>query len=129
MGGGFALVLAGRGYDAASVNYGQLPKDLTALEDACPIVASYGGKDRAARGAAARLKRELTAKGIPHDVKEYPEAGHSFLNDADNSPWWLRPVANLVLHAGPEPASAADAWARIEDFFATHLRGEQSDPA
>ena len=32
----------------------------------------------------------------------------------------FRPLARLS-HAGPEPASAADAWRRIEDFFGDHL--------
>ena len=52
MGGGFALLTAGDGYDAASVNYGQLPRHLDeTLGGACPIVASYGGRDRSLRGA------------------------------------------------------------------------------
>src|SRR6202453_5258029 len=56
MGGGFALLSAGDGYDVAAVNYGQLPRDLDeTLADACPIVASYGGRDRQLRGAASRL--------------------------------------------------------------------------
>ena len=122
MGGGFALVLAGRGYAASSVNYGRLPGDLdAALEGACPIVASYGGRDRSLTGAADTLRDALERRGVPHDVKEYPEAGHSFLNDADDSPWFIRPVTGRFLHAGPEPASAADAWNRIEAFFAEHL--------
>ena len=83
MGGGFALLLAAdRGFTVSSVNYGTAPKDAyTAgfLSGACPIVGSYGGKDRALRGAADRLDRALTAAGVVHDVKEYPEAGHSFL--------------------------------------------------
>ena len=78
----------------SSVNYGTAPKDAyTAgfLRQACPIVGSYGGKDRTLRGAADRLERALTAVGVDHDVKEYPEAGHSFLNDheeaGDKSPF------------------------------------------
>jgi carboxymethylenebutenolidase len=31
MGGGFALLLANRGYDASAVNYGMMPKDLDAV--------------------------------------------------------------------------------------------------
>ena len=80
MGGGFALLLAAdRGFTVSSVNYGTAPKDAytaSFLRGACPIVGSYGGKDRSLRGAADRLDRALTAVGVEHDVKEYPEAGH-----------------------------------------------------
>ncbi len=122
MGGGFALLLANRGYRASAVNYGMLPDELDeALEGACPIVASYGGRDRYLAGAADRLRDTLLRRGVPNDVKEYPDAGHSFLNDVDDSPWFLRPVVGTVLHGGPVPASAEDAWKRIGAFFATHL--------
>ena len=30
-------------------------------------------------------------------------------------------MSRLVLHAGPEPASAEDAWGRIEAFLQDHL--------
>jgi carboxymethylenebutenolidase len=122
MGGGFALVLAGRpGWDAAVVNYGMLPDAPDALDGACPVVASYGGRDRTLRGAASRLEGALDERGVPHDVAEYPRAGHSFLNELDLAPWYLAPLTRFVLHAGPEPASAADAWRRIETFLAEHL--------
>ena len=122
MGGGFALLLAGRpGWDAAVVNYGMLPDDPAVLDGACPVVASYGGRDRFLAGAAAKLEMALTARGVPHDVKEYPDAGHSFLNDEDNAPWYVAPLSRFVLHAGPEPASAEDAWGRIEVFLQDHL--------
>ncbi|RFA17007.1 carboxymethylenebutenolidase [Subtercola boreus] len=123
MGGGFALVAAAdRGFDVASVNYGRLPRDLDdALTGACPIVGSYGGRDNSLRGAAAKLDAALEARGIPHDVKEYPSAGHSFLNDAPTGPAALRPLMKAILGAGPEPEAAADAWARIDDFFRLHL--------
>ncbi|RFA16828.1 carboxymethylenebutenolidase [Subtercola boreus] len=125
MGGGFALVAAAdRGFDVASVNYGRLPRDLDdALIGACPIVGSYGGRDNTLRGAAAKLDAALEARGIPHDVTEYPAAGHSFLNDAPTGPAALRPLMKAIMGAGPEPEAAADAWARIDAFFGLHLAG------
>ena len=121
MGGGFALVTSTRGFDVASVNYGMVARKAEqALAGACPIVGSYGQKDRTTRGMAPKLERALTTLGVEHDVKAYPNAGHSFLNDAPNGPALLRPLLK-VLNFGPEPASAADAWRRIEAFFAEHL--------
>ena len=121
MGGGFALLLANRGFQASSVNYGMQPDDLDAtLEGACPIVASYGGLDRGLVGAADRLREGLARAGVPGDVKEYPTAGHSFLNDEENGPRLLRPLLRLG-GVGPEPEAAADAWLRIEAFFGEHL--------
>ncbi|WP_307835972.1 dienelactone hydrolase family protein [Phycicoccus sonneratiae] len=124
MGGSFALALAGRpGWAASAVNYGMLPSSPDALDAACPVVASYGGRDRSLTGAAERLEVALEARGVPHDVREYPHAGHSFLNPVATAPWWLAPVTRLVLHAGPEPEAAADAWRRIDAFLAEHLAG------
>jgi carboxymethylenebutenolidase len=122
MGGSFALLAANSGFDASSVNYGQLPRDLdTAVAGACPVVASYGGRDRPLRSAPAKLERALTKAGVPHDVKTYPTAGHSFLNDAETGPRLLRPVMR-VAGMGPEPGAAAEAWQRIDGFFAEHLK-------
>ena len=57
MGGGFALLAATRGFDASSVNYGPLPDEPdVALAGSCPVVASYGAKDRGLKGAAATLQ-------------------------------------------------------------------------
>ncbi len=124
LGGGFALVMApNRGFAAASANYGRLPKDFeTYLADACPIVASYGAKDRSLRGVAAKLEHTLERAGVPHDVREYPGAGHSFMNDHDpgDVPAVLRVAMRLSGNAYHEP-SAADARKRIVTFFDTHL--------
>lgn len=123
LGGGFALLVAKRGFDVAAVNYGALPRNLdAALDGACPVVASYGGRDRTLRGAAHRLTQALAAAGIEHDVQEYPAAGHSFLNDAPAGPRALRPVSGWLMGAGPHLDSAADAWQRIDAFFRAHLR-------
>jgi len=127
MGGGFALAAAvDRGFSAASANYGMLPKDLDALAGACPVVGSYGARDRSLRGAAATLERVLTEHGVPHDVKEYASAGHSFLNDAESGPALMRLLTRPILGAGPDPEAAADAWRRIEAFFGEHLGGPRA---
>lgn len=125
MGGGFALMCATRGFDAASANYGVLPKDLDALADACPVVASYGGRDRALGAkVAATLDETLTRHGVDHEVAVYPDANHGFLNDAPSGPGWMGPVTR-VLGMGPEPASAAQAWTSIDAFLTRHLASRQ----
>ncbi|HWG62462.1 MAG TPA: dienelactone hydrolase family protein [Streptosporangiaceae bacterium] len=127
LGGGFALLLAPSGrYHVASINYGLVPKDAPdLLARACPVVGSYGGKDRTLRRAAGRLDAALTAAGVDHDVKEYPSAGHGFLNDhdgaGDRTPFLIKAVAP-VMEYGFEEDSAEDARNRITEFFATHLR-------
>jgi len=123
MGGAFALLAAHDDFEAASVNYGQLPRNLEqALEGACPVVGNYGGKDRTLPGAAAKLEAALTSLGIEHDVKEFPTAGHAFMNDVPVGPRPLRPLMR-VMGIKPDPAAAPEAWQRIEDHFAKYLKG------
>jgi carboxymethylenebutenolidase len=130
MGGGLALMLApDRGFDACSVNYGAAPKhNYTAefLNGACPVVGSFGAKDRGPlRGAAGRLDQALTAAEVPHDVKEYPEAGHAFLNDhagtGEKVPVLYSVLARLQPGFGYNEAAAQDARGRITAFFRDHL--------
>ncbi|MCB9746070.1 MAG: dienelactone hydrolase family protein [Alphaproteobacteria bacterium] len=124
MGGGFALMLAPRGlYDAAAPNYGGLTDEVrAALPHACPIVASYGAKDKTLRGEAARMEALLTEAGVPHDVQEYPEAGHGFMNHhpPGELPRFFR-LLGAISGTAYNEAARDDARARILRFFGAHL--------
>lgn len=121
MGGGFALLVSADGFDAAAVNYGMIPDDVEqVLQGGCPIVGSYGGKDRLS-AAVPKLAAALETHRTDYDLKIYRNAGHSFLNDAPVGPVLARPLMKIA-HVGPDPASAVDAWRRIETFFGRHLR-------
>jgi carboxymethylenebutenolidase len=120
MGGAFALLLAsGHGFSASSVNYGgKLPADVaTFLLTACPIVASYGAKDRWNQGVADQLERALERALVAHDVKEYPEAGHSFMNNHQNFFFKLLRFSGIAYNE----QATLDARRRIIAFFRTHL--------
>jgi carboxymethylenebutenolidase len=125
MTGGFALLLArGHGFAVSSDNYGNLPANLDeVVVGACPVVASYGARDKSLRGAAARLEEALEKAGVPHDVKEYPDAGHGFMNRHANALWRVMERTGTLGYA---PAPAEDARQRIVEFFTEHLVGAGS---
>ena len=121
MGGGFALLSAPRfDFAAASVNYGEVPKDAASrLAGCCPVVASFGKRDPELPGRAERLERALTELGVEHDIKEYPGVGHAFMNRINVGPA-LNPLMRLVRMNYDHP-SAEDSWRRILTFFDAHL--------
>lgn len=135
MGGGYAVALAaGRGFDAASVNYGGCPSDAEDwLTDACPIVGSFGGSDNSPLGARAgrRLGQLLTEFMVPHDVKVYPGVGHGFMNhhDPEDQTLLLRFLARISGTEYDEDATR-DARRRIIEFFNRYLKdGQTSTPS
>jgi carboxymethylenebutenolidase len=122
MGGGFALLLvSGHGFSAASINYGgKLPPDVDDfLKTACPVVGSYGAKSRWEQGVADQLEQALQRALVAHDVKEYPNAGHSFMNNKGHFWSMLLRFSGIAYN---EPATL-DARRRIAAFFHTHLGG------
>ena len=116
MGGSFALLLARTGlYKVSAPFYGRPPD----LPRSCPVVASFGGRDLGMRGAPEKLTADLKAVGVPHDVKVYPEAGHSFFTRTPGLKGQL--VRRLPIHAEYHEASAQDAHRRVVAFFRKHL--------
>lgn len=124
LGGGFALLLATRGeYDVACSNYGGLTKEAMAgLARSCPLVGSYGGRDRSLRKVPGQIAAVLREHSVPFDIKVYPDAGHSFMNDHVDSeqPKWSVVMGKFASTGYLEPA-AHDARERILAFFDEHL--------
>ncbi|WP_416566943.1 dienelactone hydrolase family protein [Nocardia testacea] len=117
MGGGFALLTAPRGFDAAAPfyptsrgNYAEM------LRGSCPIVASYGRLDPINIGRAHRLERVLDDYGVAYDIETYPGVTHGFANRLPADP--VLRVAGL----GYDEEATADAWRRVFAFFDVHLR-------
>ena len=85
---------------------------MTLLADACPIIASYGARDRSLAKAPTQLEHILTAGRVIHDIRVYPGARHGFLNDHAPGEAPLL-VAGKFAHTGytnpqqPTPASAS----------------------
>jgi carboxymethylenebutenolidase len=120
LGGGFALLYAVRApLGVAAVFYGDVPKTAAALRGTCPVLGGYGGRDRLFAPQGRRLETLLTELDVPHDVRIYPEAGHSYMSQHSG-------VLATIGAWGPmaaryDPAAAADSWTRIESFFRQHL--------
>jgi carboxymethylenebutenolidase len=118
MGGQFALVMSPNGFAASAPFYGTpLPRELSeTLDGACPVVASFGGRDPMGVGAPKKLQQVLDHKSVTSDVKVYPGAGHGFANKLPAQP--LLRIAGF----GYNEAATEDAWARVFTFFGEHLR-------
>jgi len=121
MGGGFALFYAARGgLQVCAPYYGDTPENAETLRSVCPVVAGYGALDERYARQGRRLEEHLTSLGIPHDVKIYPDVGHSYMNDFGTGPM-ARLLRRSSLHAGYDEEAAEDSWRRMLAFFGEHL--------
>ena len=121
-GGGFAMLYAARGgrqLRAVAPFYGALPADESIIPELCPIVASYGGRDGVFGKSGPKLAAALAATEIPHDVKTYPDAGHSFMSHHEGLVGTFGPLPPM--RSNFDALASEDAWVRVLGFFGEHL--------
>ncbi|OBK82373.1 dienelactone hydrolase family protein [Mycobacterium sp. 1165178.9] len=91
-----------------------MPKAMKPILDlaanlSCPLLGLFGLDDRfPAPAAVATLDAELNKLNKPHEFHSYEDAGHSFFS---------------VDRPAYRPEAAVDGWQRIDEFFATYLKG------
>jgi carboxymethylenebutenolidase len=112
MGGGFAIAWActDSRLKAIAPFYAANPRPLDVVSRLCPVVGSYPGKDFTANAGRA-LDRALDENNIPHDIKIYPDARHSFFNEKSQA-----------YHR----AAAEDSWTRVMKFFGEQIGDEKT---
>ncbi len=125
MGGGFALLLGTiASFRVAAPHYGEVKRNPESYRDICPVVGGYGGRDMVFARKGQLLKSHLEALGVPHDVKIYDEAGHSYMSQ--HAPWRRAVGPFTPLRGRYHEEAAEDSWRRILAFFQAHLDGQDS---
>jgi carboxymethylenebutenolidase len=120
MGGGFALLYAVRSpLRVTATFYGAVPQKPDDLKGVCPVLGGYGARDRMFAPKGERLGQLLTALGVDHDVKMYPDSGHSYMNQDEGLLVTLGAYGPMKV--GYNPRDEEDSWKRIEAFFGKHL--------
>ncbi len=112
MGGSFVIAWACTDdrLKAIAPYYAVNPRPLKAVARLCPVVGSYPDKDFTT-SAGQKLDVELDRYNVPHDIKIYPGAKHSFFNDT---------IRNY------NESAAQDSWRRVLAFFEEHLGAQES---
>jgi carboxymethylenebutenolidase len=107
MGGSFAIAWAAADnrLKAIAPYYAMNPRPLEAVARLCPVVGSYPENDFTGQ-SGQKLDAELDRYQIPHDIKIYPGAKHSFFNETGSR---------------YNAAAAEDSWKRVTSFFKQHL--------
>ena len=121
MGGGFAIFFAARGGSkVCAPYYGDTPRSADQLRDVCPVVAGFGALDKQFAAQGERLEQHLSELDVPHDVKIYPDVGHSYMNDFGDGVM-ASIMRRTPMHAGYDQAASDDSWRRMVEFFGKHL--------
>jgi carboxymethylenebutenolidase len=107
MGGSFAMAWACTDdrLKVIAPYYGMNPRPLEAVARLCPVVGSYPEADFTAPHGR-KLDAMLEDHHIPHDIKIYPGARHSFFNEQ---------------RANYNADAAQDSWQRVQAYFKAHL--------
>ena len=110
MGGGLVwqLLAAGEPRLAAAVPfYGPAPEnaDFAGSKDVA-VLGFYGALDDRVNATQPVAKAALEKAGMAHELITEPDANHAFFNDTGER---------------YHPAAAADAWRRVQDWFAKYL--------
>jgi carboxymethylenebutenolidase len=112
MGGGFASAWACKDnrLKAIAPYYGVSPRPIEAIQRSCPVVGSYPNGDFTT-SHGHKIEAGLEKYDIPHDIKFYQGARHSFFNDKG-------PTYNA--------AAAQDSWSRVLAFFQQYVAAPSS---
>jgi carboxymethylenebutenolidase len=107
LGGSFAIAWACTDdrLKAIAPYYAMNPRPLEAVNRLCPVVGSYPGSDFTTP-IGQKLDVELERYQVPHDIKIYSGAKHSFFNDTSRN---------------YNKSAAQDSWGRVLAFFGEHL--------
>jgi carboxymethylenebutenolidase len=110
MGGGLVwqLLASGEPQLAAAVPfYGPLPDgaDFTGSKNVA-VLGFYGEKDARVNATKDAAQQALTKAGLVNELVVEPGADHAFFNDTGER---------------FDPTAAADAWKRVQDWFAKYL--------
>jgi carboxymethylenebutenolidase len=108
MGGNLSALLAGAEPElgAAAIFYGGSPSAEQVATIGCPVRGFYGQDDPRIVAGLPAFEQALSAAGVEHELRIYPDTGHAFFNDT-------RPSYR--------PEAARDAWGRVLAFFAATL--------
>nr|WP_274637603.1 dienelactone hydrolase family protein [Microbacterium bovistercoris] len=107
-GGTYAFLLAAADDRIRAVVpfYGTAPDPERMARIQAPILALYGGRDRALMDALPAVRTQMAAAGVDFTAHVYPEASHAFFNDTGSR---------------YDPTAAADAWEQATAFLAAHV--------
>ncbi len=117
MGGRFALLYGAQAPLAVVAPfYGMVPPKAEDLQGICPVVGGWGEKDMVMGKHGKLLNKHLDKLGVEHDVKSYPDAGHSYMNNHDT--FIFRELGDYSpLRSKYNEAAAEDSWERVFAFF------------